>query len=293
MTRVNVQALITTSLYALSIAGAQTLTEQAELDRAKTIWETQRFTTYDFQYTEMGSNPLRTVYPWLIEAKEGQKSTAKDGNGNQILWTNFEVPDMEYIFDEIIQDQIDDNAWHLDVTYAEQGYPTSIYIIERGGNVRDIRIANLQGVTRSPPTIGSVERPNTPDEETRANRLQRLSEAQALWNSKGLLHYNYKYQGMGANPLKIAYPWSVFVRNGRDVTGNDGNGNQILWTQDPRPYTMEELFQRIRAAHNVNAPQVLVTYNKVYGYPAEIVIVYSATDRSLDFHARLYDFTPL
>lgn len=252
--------------------------EQGELELARSLWHAQGLTNYDFKYEQFDANPSNIVYPWTVTVVSG-KPSAKDGNNNQILWAT--PPDVTHIFDGI-QDQIDANARHVDVQYeSSQGYPMSIYIIKANGEVFDAQITEfrsgnqkvLQGQTFT---------------QTRSTRLQELAEAQALWKSKAVLNYSYQYNGLGSNPHNIVYPWAVSVHNGHDVSGKDGNGNVINY--EPHPNTMEELFQRIRRAYSDNVPTIEVRYNKVYGYPESIYIVYNPSIADSTFDAEISDF---
>ena len=244
--------------------------EQMELDLARSLWHAQELRDYDFKYEQFNFNPDNIVYPWTVTVKAGTPS-ATDGNGNQILWAV--PPDMLHLFDGI-QAQIG-IARHIEVQYeTANGYPTSIYIIKANGEVFDARVTEFRADNQ------------LSDPQSRTTKLQRLADARALWISKAILNYSYQYSGHGPNPQNIVFPWTVTVRNAREASGKDGNGNMINW-ENPRPHTMEELFQRIRQAYSDNVPTVEVRYNKVYGFPEDIYIVYNP---SSVFDVDLFDF---
>lgn len=148
------------------------------------------------------------------------------------------------------------------------------------GGIYDVAIANV---------VLEVESERT-EITAMTHQLDEMVEAQRLWRSKNVQNYTYRYmETTGA--LQSVFPWSVIVRNALYATGEDANGNGILYGADPHPYIMEELFDRIQDAFREDVPFIEVRYNAIHGYPEDIYIIGNdkvAADAT--YHAEVYGF---
>ncbi|CAB9529717.1 expressed unknown protein [Seminavis robusta] len=250
--------------------------QQQDLNRNQALWKSKQMTSYHYDYEKMGPDPLNTVYPWTITVQPPNPPTAKDGNHNQILWTTHSPIGK---FFEVIQGHINANtAKQIDVQYNPQlGYPQTIYVVLANGVVYDVDLTNVVPIHQVSPL---TNRNPTP--------VQQIAQAEAQWKSKHIYNYAYVYNNHGSNPHNIVFPWDVTVRNGNQASGKDGNHNQIFY--EPHPQTVEELFQRIRNAYSQQAKFIEVRYNKVYGFPEDIFIVYNDQTPDATHDAEITNF---
>ncbi|CAB9528051.1 expressed unknown protein [Seminavis robusta] len=251
------------------------LPEHEQFEKAQALWKSVGTQRYQLDYEKHGPDPLNTVYPWTVIVDPPNAPIAKDGNHNQINWAA--PPTVDLLF-KTIEDQLNTRtAIQIDVQYnPQQGYPQMIYMVLADRSIYDVDITNFQ-IQNAP-----ANRNQNP------TSVQQLAQAEALWKSHAIPNYKYQYSQLGSNPHNIVYPWAVNVQNSHTATGVDGNHNQILY--EPHPQTMEEFFQRIRNAYSQNAKYIEVRYNKVYGFPEDIFIVYNDQTPDATYDAQVTNF---
>lgn len=175
------------------------------------------------------------------------------------------VPTIDQLF-TLIQTEMNTNAdQNIYVEYnKEVGYPSHIDFTRSDGSSFVVDVSNFNTVrTPSPTPSLSVE-------------LQRLAQAQALWDSLNIPNYEYQFTHYGMRTSYHKYPWTVRVTNSDQVLGRDAYGFQIYWTNtNIRPKSIDQLFATVQEALTANPSylSVRVIYDDEFGFPRQIFTV--------------------
>ncbi len=104
-----------------------------------------------------------------------------------------------------------------------------------------------------------------------------LSRNQTKWQDAGITHYRMQLNISCFCAFRDQMPLTVEVRDGQIVSMENANGTQVLDTDANYEFfaphaTVDLLFADIEKAVSDGAESVTVTYDKTYGFPAEIAI---------------------
>ncbi|MDJ0599268.1 MAG: DUF6174 domain-containing protein [Crocosphaera sp.] len=103
--------------------------------------------------------------------------------------------------------------------------------------------------------------------------IQELKENRQLWRSQQLKNYQYIYQQQCFCTPPSNIPLKVSIRNDKITQVVNLNNDQLI-TDLTFPQTIDQLFNIIKDAIKGNADEILITYDKTFGYPTRVAIDY-------------------
>ncbi|CAB9501705.1 expressed unknown protein [Seminavis robusta] len=112
---------------------------QAQLDAARSKWQSQGILNYDYKFTNFGSNiPEGVVYPFASQVRNGAGISLVDGTNKEIVWTKKQTLDSYF---GLIQHQLGAGARQMDVSYdSKRGFPNRIYVVMASGQIFHVEI---------------------------------------------------------------------------------------------------------------------------------------------------------
>jgi hypothetical protein len=222
---------------------------RAELDQARTKWESLSILNYAFgaslEGVEDGADATVFVENGVLTSVDGFYGQSLELLLDVVVPT---IDDLFYILEGAITGQTNQVLASFDKDY---GHPTSIFIdvnITSRGDEKSYTISRLMPYTL----------------------LQRsLDNAKIKWEELELDDYDFVYQNLCYCPLDYNSPKEAEVRDGvvANVTDRE-SGMQVSQTIQ----TVDRLLDNIQGYIDGRAASIEVTYDNTYGYPSRMII---------------------
>ena len=126
-----------------------------------------------------------------------------------------------------------------------------------------------------------------------------LNRNQSKWQNADISHYRFELTVGCFCPFRSQMPVAVEVQNGEIVSMIDVNGETLDITDPMNEFivkyaTMERLFSQLGSDSVQDADKLTVTYDPIYGFPAEISIdfIEAAVDDELYLSASAFEPLP-
>ncbi|CAB9520961.1 expressed unknown protein [Seminavis robusta] len=117
---------------------------QNDLNRERAKWESMGIINYDYKHQVFGDTSA--VYPLSTQVRGGGVVSYVDGNNQPITWLKPVTLGSWFGF---IQTHMDSGARSIQVSYdPTRGFPVSIYMIQSGGQVMNVRIFDFHYYSR-------------------------------------------------------------------------------------------------------------------------------------------------
>jgi hypothetical protein len=233
-----------------------------DLQKAMNLWNKRNVTVYSFTLQRITNRWGDYTRPHIIQVDNGTVTSAIDEEtGADFIISATQVVDA--FFDDI-QQALEARRPRLQVDYDEvYGYPTKIFID------KVLAIADEEYLVYLSHLVPVRE---TPEQEA-------LVTARSLWESQGLERYAFSYENKCRCQDEYRGPWIIQVEDyGHTITSMKTRREGL----DPPPQvqlflpSVHGIFNTIQQGIQINAAQVLVTYNQVRGYPESVYIDYDA-----------------
>lgn len=262
---------------------------QTQLDAAKTLWQAQNMSTYNYTFQRSCECPPQRQLPKLVEVVDGLV-VAIDGSPVETTGPNSlsldEAPTLDGLF-TIIQDAINENAFRVGITYDEQyGYPTSIGI-DYDETVADEELFVTAKLEVKDNGGGTTK----DDDETQDDAQTKLDSAKSTWEAKGLTNYHFGI--FKECRCRFRDPISIQVSNGEVMRMYDRYGGEVYQNLTGYSLTIEEIFDLIKDGIDSNFSTVDVDYDEEYGFPTTVVLDASAMTADDEYTLRIEYLAPL
>jgi len=240
------------------------------LDAAKRLWESSGVDNYEYTFEQECECLSDYERPVKVRVnpdgnKWGEFADVSEMSPAVLVPDDFEVFSIDDLFAKI-ETSINENYHALTVTYdAKYGYPTSL-LIDEDETIRDefSATASFLVIVDDTDNFG-------PDIEIKNAQIY-LAKAMTLWESSGVVNYDFQYEHDCFCEEIYNAPKLVSVRNNQivDVQSELGLPDEIPQDVMDQIMDVDGLFDKIQDAIDNEASEVTCTYDEKYGYPTSI-----------------------
>jgi len=248
---------------------------QTYLTQAMTLWDSNDFDNYDFQYEHDCFCEAIYHAPKLVSVRNNQIVDVQFLENSELELPD-EVPqdvmdqimDVDGLFDKI-QDAIDNKASEVTCTYDEKyGYPTSI-LLDKDSTVTDdefrARITSIEIIQDNNP-IDTTKKDYTKTQAT-------LDSQKLVWASQNLATYEFDYtRECSCLPEIQRSKYIQVVDNAISLALYSDDRSEVSANIIAGCPTIDGLFEIIQDAITDENDEIVVTYNTPFGYPETIYL---------------------
>jgi len=255
---------------------------QTYLSNAVTLWESNDFVNYDFQYVHDCFCEAIYHAPKMVSVRNNQITKVQFLENSELELPD-EVPqevidqilDVNGLFDKI-QDSIDNEASEVTCTYDEKyGHPTSI-LLDKEDLVADdefrAKITSMEIIQDTTPT--------DPEQKDYTKTQATLDSQKLVWASQNLATYDFDYKRECRCLPEIQRPKFISVVDNAIASAlYSDDQSEVSANMISGCPTIDGLFEIIQDAITDENDEIVVTYNTPFGYPETI---YLNPDKDID-----------